>query len=184
MNSFDSIKRITSEKNIKLRSPLKRKTYDKLQLFIKEAEAVSTEIMVIKRENIETELKKLVNGKKAWVDPDLFPFDCCSTAEADIAVQKADFGIAETGTIVVLSALFSEQLPSLLPMHHVALLNESDILRDTEELFGKLGISGMPHRISFITGPSKTADIELNLVKGVHGPGRLTIVVVKTDEKI
>ncbi len=184
MNSFDNIKRITSEKNIRLRSPLKKRTYDKLQLFIKEAEAVSTETMVIKRQNIETELKKLVNGKKAWVEQDIFPFDCCSTAEADIAVQKADFGIAETGTVVVTSALFSEQLPSLLPMHHVAVVNESDILRDTEELFGKLGTAGIPHRISFITGPSKTADIELNLVKGVHGPGKLTIVIVENDEKM
>lgn len=184
MNSFDSIKRITSEKNIKLRSPLNNRTYDKLRLFIKEAEAVSTEIMVIEKRNIETELKKLVNGKKAWVAPDLFPFDCCSIEKAEIAVQKAEFGIAETGTIVVLSKLFSEQLPSLLPIHHTALLNESDILPDTEELFGKLSAAGIPHRISFITGPSKTADIELNLVKGVHGPGKLTIVIVKTDEKI
>lgn len=184
MNSLDSIKRITSEKNIKLKSPLKKGTYDKLQLFIKEAEAVSTEIMIIERQNIETELKKLVNGKKAWVDPDILSFDNVAVYDAEIAIQKADFGIAETGTIVVTSSLYSEQLPSLLPIHHAALLNESDLLPDTEELFEKLGAAGISHRMSFITGPSKTADIELNLVKGVHGPGKLTIVIVKNDEKM
>lgn len=179
MNSFESIKRVTAKKNIRPKSPLKKGTYDKLQLFIKEAKAVSTEILLINKEEVETELKRLISGKRTWADSDIFPFDCCDIEKADVAVQKADFGIAETGTLVVTSDSFARQLPSLLPMHHIALLNESDILADTEELFGKLGAAGMPCRMSFITGPSKTADIELNLVKGVHGPGRLTVLIVK-----
>ena len=104
-------------------------------------------------------------------------------ASADIGITGADFAIADTGTLVLLSAPNQPRLTSLLPPVHIAILERENIVANIHVLFARLGKSYESYDklcscISFITGPSRTADIELNLTLGVHGPGRAIVIIV------
>lgn len=104
-------------------------------------------------------------------------------ASADIGITGADFAIADTGTLVLLSGPEQPRLTSLLPPVHIAILEKETIVPNIHALFAKLGESHENYDrlcscISFITGPSRTADIELNLTLGVHGPGRAIVIIV------
>lgn len=105
-------------------------------------------------------------------------------ASADIGITGADFAIADTGTLVLLSGPKRPRLTSLLPPVHIAILEKEVIVPDIHVLFARLGKSYEKNYdelcscISFITGPSRTADIELNLTLGVHGPGRAIVIIV------
>ena len=105
-------------------------------------------------------------------------------AAADIGITGADFAIADTGTLVLLSGPEQPRLTSLLPPVHIAILEKENIVSNIHALFAKLGESYEKNYdelctcISFITGPSRTADIELNLTLGVHGPGRAIVIII------
>jgi L-lactate dehydrogenase complex protein LldG len=69
---------------------------------------------------------------------------------------------------------------SLLPAVHVAVAEQTQIVPDLFDLFERLAERGaQPSSAIIITGPSKTGDIELKLVTGVHGPGELHVVVIR-----
>jgi L-lactate utilization protein LutC len=105
---------------------------------------------------------------------------------ADIGITGVDYLIAETGSVALLSRPGEPRSFSLLPPVHVAIAHHAQILPDLFDLFGrfakKIGDSSgrpkMPSCLSLITGPSKTGDIELRLVTGVHGPGEIHVIVV------
>ncbi len=104
-------------------------------------------------------------------------------ANTDIGITGADFAIADTGTLVLLSGPKQPRLTSLLPPVHIAILKKETIVPNIHALFARLGKSYENYDklcscISFITGPSRTADIELNLTLGVHGPGRAIVVII------
>jgi L-lactate dehydrogenase complex protein LldG len=96
---------------------------------------------------------------------------------ADVGLTAAQWGVAETGTLVLDSASERHRLASLLPPVHIALLRASHVLDNLGELLKTLRRPLSP-AVTFITGPSRTADIELQLVIGVHGPRELHVVVV------
>jgi L-lactate dehydrogenase complex protein LldG len=100
-------------------------------------------------------------------------------AGTDVGITSADYALADTGTLVMLSSPSEARLISLLPPAHIAVVPSGRILSGLDELFATLplpadGTSSMV----LITGPSRTADIEQILVRGVHGPGKLAVVVV------
>ncbi|RIK78390.1 MAG: hypothetical protein DCC68_15345 [Planctomycetota bacterium] len=105
---------------------------------------------------------------------------------ADIGITSADYGIAETGTLAMFARPEQPRLASLAPPCHVAILERRQILPDLFDLFAALDeagtTAGAPHKVpsnlTFITGPSKTGDIELQLTTGVHGPGDWRVIVV------
>jgi len=100
-------------------------------------------------------------------------------AEADIGITGADFGLADTGSLVFLASSQEPRIVSLLPPVHVAVLQRQRLLANLDELF--LTAPGFPEQTSslvIITGPSRTADIEQILVRGVHGPGQIHVVLV------
>lgn len=99
---------------------------------------------------------------------------------ADAGLTAAQIGIAETGTLVLASAQERHRLASLLPPLHIALLPVSRLVATLGAALTRLAPQGSPESraITFITGPSRTADIELQLVVGVHGPSRLVVVLV------
>lgn len=102
---------------------------------------------------------------------------------ADIGITGADFGIAETGTLVLLSSPEKPRLTSLLPPIHISILEKENILPDIHTLFATLKENfsdpeNLCSCVSFITGPSRTADIELNLTLGVHGPEKTITIII------
>ncbi len=97
--------------------------------------------------------------------------------DATFCVEEVFGAVAETGSIISTSARGKEVQANLLPTHHVAILSEQNIFESVEQFFTSLG-ADPPTNITFETGPSRTADIELTLTVGVHGPERLSIIVV------
>jgi len=104
-------------------------------------------------------------------------------ANCGVGVTAADYAIAETGTIVLSSDELNALLVSLLPAVHIAVLRSSQILGTLDEVISKLRqqrIGGVdPSRsVTFITGPSRTSDVELVLSIGVHGPKELRVIIL------
>src|SRR5688572_5577009 len=101
----------------------------------------------------------------------------CSTA--DVGITSADYALADTGTLVMLASPQEARLISLLPPEHIALVPRERILTGLDELFSILPKPAeQTSSMVLITGPSRTADIEQILVRGVHGPGQITVIVV------
>ncbi|MDZ4797179.1 MAG: lactate utilization protein [Bryobacteraceae bacterium] len=98
---------------------------------------------------------------------------------ADVGVSGVDYGLADTGTLVTLSAS-DPRLVSLLPPTHIAVLDASRLLSTLDELLQLLPQPALQTAsMVLITGPSRTADIEQILVRGVHGPGELHVVMIR-----
>ena len=87
-------------------------------------------------------------------------------------VSRAVYGLAETGSVVLAASPEEPRARSLLPAVHVTLLAEDRILAGLPELFDALG-DDLPSALGIVTGPSRSADIEQQLVIGVHGPGEV-----------
>lgn len=92
-------------------------------------------------------------------------------------IQAAEYAIAETGTLVQTSGGGKTLLPGLITDVHVALLSPAAFVDRMEECLEALA-HNPPRNISFITGPSRTADIELTLTIGVHGPRKVIAVLL------
>jgi L-lactate utilization protein LutC len=100
-------------------------------------------------------------------------------ATADFGITSADYALADTGTLVMLSSQSEARLVSLLPPVHIALVPRQRILTGLDELFTVLPLPAeQTSSMVLITGPSRTADIEQILVRGVHGPGEIHVIVV------
>jgi L-lactate dehydrogenase complex protein LldG len=103
-------------------------------------------------------------------------FDC------DIGITSAQWAIAETGTLVLESDEERHRLASLVPRVHIAII-EADQIRHTLgevlEILSKKGRDRLSRTVTFITGPSRTSDIELTLAIGVHGPAELYVIVLR-----
>jgi L-lactate dehydrogenase complex protein LldG len=100
-------------------------------------------------------------------------------AHCNIGITSASYALADTGTLVMLSSVQEARLISLLPPVHLAVIERSQVLSGLDEL---CDIVPRPAEKSssmvLITGPSRTADIEQILVRGVHGPGELHVVIL------
>jgi L-lactate dehydrogenase complex protein LldG len=101
----------------------------------------------------------------------------CATAA--VGITGADYALADTGTLVLLSSQQEARMISLLPPVYIAIVKRERLLTGLDEL-----LTVLPHpaeqtsSMVLITGPSRTADIEQILVRGVHGPGEIHVVVV------
>lgn len=99
---------------------------------------------------------------------------------ASCAFEEVHCAIADTGTIVCVSVSGKTLQASLLPQHHVAILREETIYPNFRAFAASW--NKLPSTISLITGPSRTADIEKTLVLGMHGPKKVTVIVVRNTE--
>lgn len=95
----------------------------------------------------------------------------------DAGITGVDALVAETGTIVISCSRTRPRSLSLLPRLYIALADTGQIVPDLFDWFARVEVAALPAAFTWITGPSKTGDIELTLVTGVHGPGEVHVVV-------
>lgn len=100
-----------------------------------------------------------------------------AAAASKVGVSQLDWAMASTGTLVQDAAPVDRRLVSTLPVVHIALVETAKLVPDLATLITKIRPEETRY-ISFITGPSRTADIERVLTIGVHGPEKLIIVFV------
>lgn len=107
----------------------------------------------------------------------LFPNRVPEYGAAAVTVEEVFGAIAETGSLVCASEGGRAVQAGLLPAHHVAIVRRERIFGTLDDLFTAVA-SAPPTNLTLVTGPSRTADIELTLAIGVHGPERLDIILV------
>ncbi len=122
--------------------------------------------------------------RRGYCDPALWPrlqaafpvnftvetiFDRARVDDFDFGITAASGAIAETGTLILTDAGTSSRLAALAPWVHVAVLGRSQIHAD---ISAALAVLPADPNVIWVTGPSKTADVEGILIEGVHGPGR------------
>jgi len=98
-----------------------------------------------------------------------------ASAQAKVGISQLDWAIANTGTLMQDAAAVDKRLVSTLPLIHIALVQSDRLVADLPSALTKIRPE-QTNYISFITGPSRTADIERVLTIGVHGPEKLIIV--------
>lgn len=102
--------------------------------------------------------------------------------QADMGITFADMGLAETGSVILFNGGGRGRVVSLLPPVYLAILTESSIkprLTQAASHIHQQVSNGLPSYINFITGPSRTADIEMDLALGVHGPGKVHVILLR-----
>jgi L-lactate dehydrogenase complex protein LldG len=106
-------------------------------------------------------------------------YEVTAMEACDVGITECDALIAQTGSVLVTSRSAGGRALSVLPPHHVVLARRDQLVPDLPEAFAVLErkyCGGYPSFVSFITGPSRTGDIERILVLGAHGPKKLTII--------
>ncbi|TWH45476.1 lactate utilization protein C [Sporomusa sp. KB1] len=102
--------------------------------------------------------------------------------QADAGITWVNYAIGYTGTVALFNSANTGRSVSLLPPTHIAVMHKSDIVPTMstvmKHLIEQRGQSQLPSAIDFITGPSRTSDIEMDLSIGVHGPFRMWAVVI------
>ncbi|MGA9033136.1 MAG: lactate utilization protein C [Sulfuricaulis sp.] len=97
-----------------------------------------------------------------------------------VGITGAFLGIAETGTLMLLSGVQTPAAVSLLPETHIAVVESGRIVATMEQAWDRLRVErgALPRAVNFISGPSRTADIEQTVTLGAHGPYRVLIIIV------
>ncbi len=108
-------------------------------------------------------------------------------AESGMGITGVDYAIAETGSVVVVPRQGLSRLVSVVPPVHVAIVRPSDVVGTLDDLFTLRRLEylrnggEMGSYLNFITGPSRTADIEQTIVVGVHGPREVHMVLLNKE---
>lgn len=118
--------------------------------------------------------KEQLSAELPWLSFEITPE---LAREAMIGINEADGAIAETGSLIEVSDDIKKRLASTLPEIHISILYTDLIHPDLKSAIKFLALSSHSY-VAFISGPSRTADIERVLTIGVHGPERLVIVCV------
>ena len=111
-----------------------------------------------------------------WVPPNASKHEM---ALCDLGVTEADYLLPETGTLVLRSSFQKPRAVSLLPRVHLAVVQPEMLRADMHQVFAE---ARDEHYLVFITGPSRTADIELTVTLGVHGPKNLYVWMMGNQE--
>jgi L-lactate dehydrogenase complex protein LldG len=105
-------------------------------------------------------------------------YDVHELEKCDAGISECDALVAQTGSVLVTNRSAGGRALSVLPPHHIVLARREQLVTDLPAAFDLLKLkyaANYPSMISFITGPSRTGDIERILVLGAHGPKKLTI---------
>jgi L-lactate dehydrogenase complex protein LldG len=161
---------------------------DLAELFAERIKRVNGQAMTNVAELVEFLRKN--NWTHGYCDPVLWPklssafgpdfkvetdFDRTRVDDYAFGITRAAGAIAESGSIVLNDAATSRRLAALAPWVHVAVVDRSTIHGDLQLAVAALGTD---HNTIWVTGPSRTADVEGILIEGVHGPGRQIALIV------
>jgi L-lactate dehydrogenase complex protein LldG len=113
-------------------------------------------------------------------DSSLRLVDAPTRGEEASAITLAYAGIAETGSLVLLSGADSPVTTNFLPDNIICVLKQDDLLNDMESLWLRMQSEkqSMPRAINIVTGPSRTADVEQTIQIGAHGPRRVHVIIL------
>lgn len=108
----------------------------------------------------------------------------CANSQDMVGITGTFCAIAETGTLMMLSGSQTPASNSLLPETHIAILNTRRIVASMEDAWDLLRAehSVPPRAVNFISGPSRTADIEQTVTLGAHGPYRVLVILVSDPD--
>ena len=110
--------------------------------------------------------------------PGLFRVGSATGVEVT-SVTPCVAAVAETGSVVFASTGDTPATLNFLPDNHIVVLNESQVVRHVDDVWNTLRENGGDHRaVNFVTGPSRTGDIEQTIEIGAHGPRRMHVVLV------
>jgi L-lactate dehydrogenase complex protein LldG len=120
-------------------------------------------------------------GDLDWTSQGLSMQPRPASGDDKIGLTGVFCAIAETGTLMFRSGPHTDARNSLLPDTHIAVVPVSRIVRSLEEGWDLLRREHgeLPRQVAFVSGPSRTADIELTLVLGIHGPYRVHIILLR-----
>ncbi len=152
----------------------------------------------LKRENLPAQVVMAADeslSNTPWDNEPLLEIRRGVPNETDmVSVTSAPVAVAETGTLVMFSSADHPSTLNFLPETHVVVLPVSRIAKTYEDVWdlirarmadGHNGLDDLPPRtVNFITGPSRSGDIEQTLLLGAHGPRRLHIILVDDDETV
>lgn len=150
----------------------------------------------LKRENLPAQVVMAPDAsldEAPWEGQPLLEIRRGVPVESDmVSVTSAPAAVAETGTLAMFSGAAHPSTLNFLPETHVVVLPANRVAKTYEDVWdlirqrmadGKSGLDGLPPRtVNFITGPSRSGDIEQTLLLGAHGPRRLHIILVDDDE--
>lgn len=171
---------------------------DTLALFVERCRAYGASVYEVSRDGIAAAVAEAMKGRgsASLVVPPGLPEEWSGGAPGvevdtglggreldgvDAALTGSILGIAETGTFV-LSAddRCGRRAISLIPDHHICVVDSETVVHGVAEAFAELEpLSAEATALTFVSGPSATADIELKRVQGVHGPRKLDIILVR-----
>lgn len=171
---------------------------DPTQLLIERAASVGMTVTAVSVENLPGEIVRAVIGANAsavaiWEDPLLGPVRAAvaacgievigaadqlaaRTASVQVGITTAEYAVAETATLVLDCAPERPRGTSLLPPVHLVVLSQHRIVPTLSDLLRRT--STLPSALTLISGPSRSADIELTPVRGVHGPTVVSVFLV------
>ena len=173
-----------------------RDTPDLVALFLSKLEAVSATHVVL------PDLAAVPDHLAAWLAARTLPVDFILAAEPRLSaidwasaglrpalrapevlapatiVSGAFAGVAETGSVALVTSGQSRPSHNLLADSHIVIIERAQILPAIEDVWRAAARGGLPRSLAFITGPSRTADIEMSMELGVHGAVRLHVIVI------
>ena len=149
-----------------------------LDQFKNALEALAGKVVVVNSdEEAAVAVNKALNGRTFIRSTD--PYSREGIAATEVGITSADYALADTGSLVFFSESGESRLLSLLPPCHIAVIESSKIVPSLDHVFRLRTLPGAESSaMVVVTGPSRTADIEMRLVRGVHGPGEIHVIVV------
>jgi L-lactate dehydrogenase complex protein LldG len=164
---------------------------DLVAIFSERAAAVNADVRILKNAGeIPAAIADLLRGRnlpaEIHIAPDAQAMDVGTLAVKrtppgpdDAALTTASFGIAETGTLAYPATTENPASWHFRPGFEIAVLKASDIVPQMETVIARVKAKSLPHTLNFVTGPSRTGDIEQTLELGAHGPKALAILIVQ-----
>jgi len=172
---------------------------ERIRLFVEMAEASAATVATVsstagapaaiaaflRAHNLAPEIRRGADPRLAelpWSETTLTVTEGRSFGDDAAGISAALGGVAETGTLILTSGADNPTTLNFLPDNHIVLLDAADVAATYEDIWGvvreRYGAGVMPRTVNWITGPSRSADIEQILLMGAHGPRRLHIVLI------